>query len=159
MAPHVGRVARGPLSGCVRGVPPPQQPSRRTQTCRAEEHSWPSRLTSLASPTRRPVSGPETGLPYDPVVAATDITQATTTVKCNIVFKAINRAGISGDVEASALGFIEAGDIMLIADIAERDQIDGAIEFVVRDEVWLIVATRVDAIGTVQRYLVFGRKK
>jgi hypothetical protein len=102
---------------------------------------------------------PETGLPYDPVVAATDITQATTTVKCNIVFKAINRAGISGDVEASALGFIEAGDIMLIADIAERDQIDGAIEFVVRDEVWLIVATRVDAIGTVQRYLVFGRKK
>lgn len=102
---------------------------------------------------------PETGRPYDPVIEPSGSTQPTATVKCNVVFKAINRAGISGEAEATAVGWLEAGNMMLIADITDRATIDGAVRFQARDELWDIHSTLEDGIGGVQRYLVFGRKR
>lgn len=102
---------------------------------------------------------PETKRPYDPVIEADTRTQPETVVKCNVVFKAINRAGISGEAEATALGWVEGAAVMLIADISEMDSIADAVEFLVRDERWKVTATHVDGIGGTQRYLVYGRKE
>lgn len=102
---------------------------------------------------------PETGLPYDPVIEATTTTNEQSVVCCNVVYKAINRAGISGEATTTALGWMETGDMMLIADISDRPLIDGKASFVARGEHWDIHATVADGVGAIQRYLVFGKKR
>lgn len=101
----------------------------------------------------------ETGRPFDPVVAASATVSPEATINANVVFKAVNRAGISGEAQATAMGWMETGDVMLIADISDKDTIDGAVRFRVRDMTWDVHATLEDGIGGVQRYLVFGKKR
>lgn len=102
---------------------------------------------------------PETNLPYDPVLAATTTTNEQSVVNCDVVYKAVNRAGIGGASETSALGWIETGNMMLIADISDRALIDGKASFIARGEHWDIHATVADGIGGIQRYLIYGRKR
>lgn len=102
---------------------------------------------------------PETGKPYDPVIEADSTTQITREVRCNVVFKAINRAGVGGEAETSALGWNEATAVMLICDIDDKPNIDDAEEFILRDEIYKITATKDDGIGSTQRVLVYGRKR
>lgn len=100
---------------------------------------------------------PETQLPYDPVLEATTTTNEQSVVCCNVAYRA-NR-GPSGESASNALGWLETGDMMLIADITDRPLIDGKASFVARGEHWDIHATVADGIGGVQRYLVYGRKR
>lgn len=101
---------------------------------------------------------PETGVPYDPVLEPTTTTNEQSVVCCNVAFKA-NRAGASAESESTALGWLETGDMMLIADIQDRPLIDGKASFIARGEHWDIHATVADGIGGIQRYLVYGRKR
>lgn len=102
---------------------------------------------------------PETGRPYDPTIDPDSSTAPQAVVNCNVVYKAVNRAGISGEAQATALGWMETGDVMLIADITDKPQIDGKVRFQLRDETWDIHSTIEDGIAGVQRLLVFGRKR
>lgn len=102
---------------------------------------------------------PETGEPFDPTVRPSASAQASAVVNCNVAFKAINRAGIGGDVTGGALGEMERTHVMLIADIDDRATIEGAREFEVRGDRFLISSAKPDGIAGVQRMLVYGRRE
>lgn len=102
---------------------------------------------------------PETQRPYDPVVEADSTTRPEHVVECNVVFKAINRAGVSGETDAGPLGWNDTSHVMLIADISDEETITGCEDFILREEVYKITATKPDGIGSVQRLLIYGRKR
>lgn len=101
---------------------------------------------------------PETHRPYDPTVVPVSSAVGSAQVKCDVVFKAINRAGIGGEVDFSEAGMAETDHIMLIAPSAAASAIDGKSTFHARDETFKITATKFDGVGAIQRYLTYGRR-
>lgn len=120
-------------------------------------------ITFLAEPSVTFPPGtptdPETGKPYDPVIAATGSAQASAAVKCDVVFRAVNRAGVTGGETFEAIGITDATHIMLIADISARTTIESCVDFDCRGERFKITAQKPDGVGGVQRWLIYGRRR
>lgn len=100
---------------------------------------------------------PDTGAPYDPVITPTSSAQASATVNVNVAFEAY-RAGRDRDDQPGAIGFVDRAHIMLIADLQDRSQCEGAISVLVREQLYKVTAMKVDGIGQLQRWLTFARK-
>lgn len=92
---------------------------------------------------------PETGEPYDPMAVPTASGQASGAVgNVDVAFK-----GRDENIEWSALGFVEAEDVLLIHSIAAASAASGAVSAIVRGEEYMVVAQRPDGIGAIQRFL------
>jgi hypothetical protein len=98
---------------------------------------------------------PETGEPYDPTVEPDSTTQDNAAVKATVAFRSLS----DDQEDTSALGQVERTHVLVIADIADRPQIDGAIEFVWHADRYKVQAQKPDGIGGEQRFLTWGRLK
>ena len=93
----------------------------------------------------------EDGKPLDPLVQPIGETDFNTVVKCNVAFRSKDPAG-------DQAGWHDVEHVRLIADISDRDKIDGATHALLRGQRYEVVSTTPDGIGGVQRYLVEARK-
>ena len=116
---------------------------------------------SAASETYPPGTplDPETGKPYDVTIVPTASGSSEWIVKCDVVFRAINRAGIGGDSNPTPAGILEEGHIMLIANSAAASAAASAVQFDVRGDTFKITSRKFDGVGGIQRHLTYGRKE
>jgi hypothetical protein len=91
---------------------------------------------------------PETGNPYDPMAVPVASGRASAAVRADVAYK-----GRDEDIEWSALGFVEAEDVLLICSSGAASAASGAESALVRGEEYLVVAQRFDGIGAIQRFL------
>jgi hypothetical protein len=98
---------------------------------------------------------PLTERPYDPSIEPASEVQRTETVTCSVVFRAVGR--MQPEPVSSAIGVLDANKIVLIADITDRNRIEGATEVDVRGERYVVDSTRPDGIGEMQRFLAYIR--
>jgi hypothetical protein len=101
---------------------------------------------------------PETTRPYDPVIVPLSSGVASAVVRCGVFFRAINRAGVAGEVEIGALGVVDKSTVMLIAASAAASAIMGMERFQARDERFLIETTKFDGVSGIDRLLVYGSR-
>jgi hypothetical protein len=109
-------------------------------------------------PTGTPLD-PETGEPYDPAIRPTASGTVSREVPCEVAFKAINRAGVTGNEQDSAVGVMASTHVMLICAIEAASAASGAREFETRGDRFLITSQKPDGVGGLQRYLTYGRLK
>lgn len=102
---------------------------------------------------------PDSGEPYDPTIRPVASAQASAVVKCNVAFIARQSAGREYDATAGALGEMERTHVMLICDITDRPVIEPATSFLLRGERFAVSSSKPDALATVQRFLVYGRRE
>lgn len=124
--------------------------------------------TGTTYPPGTPVD-PESGEPYDPTVLPTASGFASAAVNCNIVSRpmGLSRRGIDTDVNTTAIGNLEEGQVVLIVgyDDYHDDELaidlDDATEFVVHNERYLISQRDDDQLGDgpPMRVLVWGDQK
>jgi hypothetical protein len=100
---------------------------------------------------------PESGEPYDPAVRAASSAVASAAVDCTIAFKAINRAGVSGNETNSPIGVVPSTHIMAICGSAAASAASGAIHMDVRGERFHVTSQKFDGVGGLQRFLSYGR--
>lgn len=112
---------------------------------------------SLDWPPGTPLD-PQTGRPYDPMVEPVASAQASAVVRAGVAFRAVNRAGIGGETDVAALGYLDNSHIMLNLPLACAAVASGAQDFIAREERYKITATKEDGIGIVARVLVYGRR-
>lgn len=100
----------------------------------------------------------ETGAAMDPVVEPTSEETPEETVVGTVTFKAINRAGVGGDTEFTAMGQIDNMHVLGIFDIEHRAVLEPMERFTVRGENFQITSAKPDGIAGVERWLVYGRR-
>ncbi len=100
----------------------------------------------------------ETGRPYDPVIEPLSSAAASAVVRCGVFFRAVNRAGIGGEVEAAAPGVVDKTKIMLITNVAASGIVEPMRRFQARGEPFLIDAVKFDGVAGVDRVLVYGTR-
>lgn len=113
---------------------------------------------SVTFPPGTPLD-PETGTPYDPTIVASSSVAASAGVLCNIVFRAVNRAGVGGETDFAAPGIVEQNHIMCIAPSGAASAIVGSVSFLAREELYQVTATKFDGVGELQRILAYGRRR
>lgn len=110
------------------------------------EHTWPSGT---------PID-PETGQPYDPVVAAQgSASSSSAALYANVAARPYGRA----DVEWTSVGARDVDEVMLIADTSASAVMASAASFVVRDTSYKLSSWQLDGVGGVQRAIAFGRQR
>lgn len=97
---------------------------------------------------------PETSEPYDPAIRPINTQDSSTAVTCDVAL----RTAIEGEADFSAIGAVEQSHVMLIADIDDRGLCEPADRFILRGEIFRVIAQKPDGVGGVQRWLVFGRR-
>lgn len=102
---------------------------------------------------------PETGKPYDVTIVPTASGASEWIVRCDVAFRAINRAGIGGDSNPTPVGLFEESHVLLIANSAAASAAASAVEFSVRGDTFKITSRKFDGVGAVQRHLTYGRKE
>lgn len=95
---------------------------------------------------------PETGLPYDPVLAA----QATETEEIEVPANVAIRGQEDADVNAA--GWFDNTHALAIVDLDRRGDVENATHFVARDVRYQIVVSRADGVAGDDRYLTYGRR-
>lgn len=105
---------------------------------------------------------PASGEPYDPTAVPTASGFVTADVTCSVVNRpmGLSRNGISDTVSRRAIGWLEAGGIVLIVR-TETDYltIEDATEFDYGDERYAVRQTDHDFMGPVGRYLIYGAQR
>lgn len=98
---------------------------------------------------------PETGQPYDPTVVPTsggDFAEVVVTGTATPV-----RALALDDAQTEPVGILPAGDMAVLIDSADEPSIDGATEFVVREQRYRITSMVGKGMrGVTYQYAVFG---
>lgn len=101
---------------------------------------------------------PETGKPFDPVIQATASGFTSAAVRAGLYTKPVPSSR-EDDAIANAVGWFEAGNIVLDVDINDEDLIADATEVEVRGERYAIADSDRDGVGDVEhRVLVFARQ-
>lgn len=96
---------------------------------------------------------PETGLPYDPVLAdeaSTDLD--TVDVAGNVAIRG------QEDAKANAAGWFDNTHALVIVDLADQAAVEDATRFIARGVTYEVVVKRTDGLVGVDRYLMYGRK-
>ena len=112
-------------------------------------YTWPSDVPMDA----------QTGRPYDPVIEPLSSAAASAVVRCGVFFRAVNRAGIGGEVEIGAPGVVEKTKVMLIANAGAASAIEAMVRFQARGERFLIDAVKFDGVAGIDRVLVYGSRE
>lgn len=135
---------------------------REAQERLREESHFGERVTFYGKPVLTYPPGtaldPETGRAMDPTIKPDDTDTPTIEVVGTITFKAINRAGVGGDTEITAMGLIDNMHVLAIFDIEHRDDLEPMERFDVRGESFKITSAKPDGIAGVERWLVYGRR-
>ncbi len=101
---------------------------------------------------------PDNGRPYDPVIVPLSSAVASAVVRCGVFFRAVNRAGIGGEVEVAAPGVVDKTKIMLIANVAASGIVEPMRRFQARGEPFLIDAVKFDGVAGIDRVLIYGTR-
>ena len=101
----------------------------------------------------------QTGRPYDPVIEPLSSAAASAIVRCGVFFRAVNRAGIGGEVEIGAPGVVEKTKVMLIANAGAASAIEPMVRFQARAEPFLIEVMKFDGVAGIDRVLVYGSRE
>lgn len=103
----------------------------------------------------------EDGRPYDPTIQPSASGVTTQTVRVSVVSRPIGRSrgGMSAPISDEALGWVEAGDIVLIVDPEKLPPIKDATEVDYDGARWVIRTRDKDSLGPVDRYLLFCARK
>jgi hypothetical protein len=99
------------------------------------------------------------GEPLDPTVAPTGVNQPSVTVHAAVAQGVGTLQRLGRESEQSAAGRFERGEVMVICDLADAAQLDGATEFerVATGEKFQVIGDREDGVSNPDRYLVYGR--
>ena len=93
---------------------------------------------------------PETGTPYDPTIAPTASGFASAVVRASVVYRpmGLSRRGIEDDVQTTAVGNLEEGQIVLIVDPDDYEaELTEATECEVHEERYLLGQVDFDRLG------------
>lgn len=95
---------------------------------------------------------PETGLPYDPVLAAEATELDTVDVPANVAIRG------QEDAKQNAAGWFDNTHALAIVDLARRGDVEDATHFVARGVQYQVVVSRADGVVGEDRYLIYGRR-
>lgn len=97
------------------------------------------------------------GEPLDPTVQPTGVVQPEVTKHVGVAQGIGTIQRLSRETQATAAGRFERGDVLLICNLADAPDLDGATEFLRAGERHEIVGDRFDGVSGMDRYLIYGR--
>lgn len=104
---------------------------------------------------------PERGRPYDPTISPLSSAATSATVRCSVVDRplGLSQSGTQANVANTALGFMEDGDIVLIAGETAFGIVGDMVRFTYKSQRFKIERVTCDYLGPVRRTLIYGSKQ